>query len=61
MVEQETGQNTAEPLYIIVVDKPVTCALYADKNNFLQQEGWVEIILINSKAPKEDTLSGKTS
>ena len=35
MVEWETGEITEEPLPIIAVDDPVTCAAYAKKHLLL--------------------------
>ena len=39
-VEWGTGEITYEPLYIIAVDDPVTCAAYAKENDLLAVEGW---------------------
>ena len=40
LVSWETGESTYEPLHIIAVDDPVSCAIYAKKNNLLEEEGW---------------------
>ena len=40
MIEWETGEITAEPLSIIAVDDPVTCAIYAKQHNRLESNGW---------------------
>lgn len=40
MVEWETGEVTAEPLSIIAVDDPITCAICARDNNLLHLDGW---------------------
>ena len=40
MVEWETGEITEEPLSLIVVDDPVTCAEYAKKHDLLHLDGW---------------------
>jgi hypothetical protein len=40
MIELENGEITAEPLSIIGVDDPVTCALYAKENNLLNEPSW---------------------
>ena len=37
--EWETGEQTYEPLLIVAADDPVTCAIYAKKNNLLKEEG----------------------
>ena len=39
-VEWETGEITFEPLSIIAVDDPVTCAAYAKESDLLALEGW---------------------
>ena len=39
-VEWENGEITYEPLDIIAKDDPVTCAIYARKNNLLHLPGW---------------------
>ena len=36
MVEWEMGEITEEPLSIIAIDDPVTCAAYAKEHNLLQ-------------------------
>ena len=40
MVEWETGEITDEPLSLIAVDDPVTCAEYAKKHVLLHLDGW---------------------
>ena len=39
-VEWETGEITFEPLSVIAVDDPVTCATYAKKHDLLAVESW---------------------
>ena len=36
----ESGESTYEPLHIIAADDPVSCAIYAKKNDLLDTEGW---------------------
>ena len=40
MIECENGEVTAEPLQVIALDDPVTCANYAKENNCLGLPGW---------------------
>ena len=40
MIEWEGGEITSEPLSLIAKDNPVTCAIYASKNNLLDTPGW---------------------
>jgi hypothetical protein len=40
LIEWENGEITKEPLSIIAVDDPVTCAIYARENGLLNQPGW---------------------
>ena len=40
MVEWETGEITEQPLSLIAMDDPVTCATYAKKHNLLHLDGW---------------------
>ena len=40
LIEWENGEITKEPLSIIAVDDPVTCAIYARENGLLDQPGW---------------------
>ena len=40
LVSWEAGEATYEPLNIIAADDPVSCAIYAMKNNLLEEEGW---------------------
>ena len=40
MVAWEDGSHTYEPLKLIAADDPVTCAMYAKKNNLLETPGW---------------------
>ena len=40
MVGWEDGSHTYEPLKLIAADDPVTCAMYAKKNNLLETPGW---------------------
>jgi len=40
MIKWEGGEITNEPLNLIAKDDPVTCAIYASKNNLLDTDGW---------------------
>ena len=40
MVEWESGEVTYEPLTLISKDDPITCAVYAKKNDLLDTTGW---------------------
>jgi hypothetical protein len=40
LIEWENGEITKEPLSIIAIDDPVTCAIYARENGLLNQPGW---------------------
>ena len=40
MVEWENGETTYEPLTNIVLDDPVTCAVYAKEKQLLDTPGW---------------------
>ena len=40
MIEWENGETTSEPLSILAVDDPVTCAIYAKEMNLLDKDGW---------------------
>ena len=40
LVEWETGEQTMEPLNLVIADDPVTVACYAKENNMLDTEGW---------------------
>jgi hypothetical protein len=40
LIKWENGEITKEPLSIIAVDDPVTCAIYARENVLLDQPGW---------------------
>ena len=39
-VEWETMEITFEPLSVVAVDDPVSCALYAKENDLLDKPGW---------------------
>ena len=39
-MEWESGEKTWEPVKLIGLDDPVTVAIYAKKNNLLDQPGW---------------------
>ena len=39
MVEREIGETTTKLLSVTVADDPVTCDLYDDENDLLQQDG----------------------
>ena len=39
-VEWETGEITIEPLSVIAVDDPITCASYAKDMNLYDLDGW---------------------
>ena len=51
LVNWDSGESTYEPLDIIGKDDPVTCALYAKKNNLLDTPGWKRFkrIITNGK------------
>ena len=40
LVDWETGEKTYEPLSVLAVDDPVTCAMYARENEKLDIDGW---------------------
>jgi hypothetical protein len=40
LIKWENGEITKEPLSIIAVDGPVTCAIYTRENGLLDQSGW---------------------
>ncbi len=40
MIKWENGEDTSEPLTIIVANDPVTCAIYAKENDLLDLDGW---------------------
>ena len=40
LMSWNTGERTMEPLSVIGADDPVTCAIYAQKNNLLEKRGW---------------------
>jgi hypothetical protein len=40
MIEWENGETTTEPLSVIAIDDPITCAMYALENNLLDKPGW---------------------
>jgi hypothetical protein len=40
MVKWEDGSVTTEPLAIVASDDPVSCAIYAKKNDLLESPGW---------------------
>ena len=52
LVSWETGESTYEPLHIIAVDDPVSCAIYAKKNNLLEEEGWKRLKLLARRQKK---------
>jgi hypothetical protein len=39
-IEWESGEITYEPLNVIAIDDPTTCAAYAAKHNLLETPGW---------------------
>jgi hypothetical protein len=51
LIEWENGEITKEPLSIIAIDDPVTCAIYARENGLLNQPEWkrFEHIVKNEK------------
>ena len=51
-VNWENGEVTYEPLAIIAKSNPVTCAIYADKNNLLELEGWRQFKKIAKRQKK---------
>ena len=36
----ENGETSIEPLSLIAADDPVSCAIYARKNNLINLPGW---------------------
>ena len=52
MIEWENGEITSEPFNIIAADDPVTCAIYADKNDLLELPGWKRFRSIAKKRKK---------
>lgn len=40
LVNWETGESIYEPFHIIAADDPVTCEIYTNENNLLEEEGW---------------------
>ena len=40
LVDWETGEKTYEPLSVLAVDDPVTCATCAKENDLLHIDGW---------------------
>jgi hypothetical protein len=40
MIEWVNGETTTEPLSVIAIDDPITCAMYALENNLLDKPGW---------------------
>jgi hypothetical protein len=40
LMEWESGEITSEPLKVIAVDDPVSCAIYARENDLLDKPGW---------------------
>ena len=53
LVEWETGEQTMEPLNLVIADGPVTVACYARENNMLDTEGWRR--LKENSQKREDT------
>jgi hypothetical protein len=52
MVEWETGEVTTEPFKIVSADDPVTCAIYAFKNDLLDLPGWRQFKRIAKREKK---------
>ena len=42
-IEWENGEITWEPLSILAKDDPVTCAIYAEEHNLLEEDGWKKL------------------
>jgi hypothetical protein len=40
MIEWENGEITTEPLSVLAIDDPITCAMYALENNLLEKPRW---------------------
>jgi hypothetical protein len=40
VIEWEGGEITSEPLAVIAIDDPVSCAIYARENDLLDKPGW---------------------
>ena len=62
LVNWDSGESTYEPLDLIGKDDPVTCALYAKKNNLLDTPGWKRFkrIATNGKQYTQLTNQVKT-
>ena len=52
MIEWENGEITSEPLSVIAADDPVTCALYGEENNLLDQPVWKRFKRLAKKKKK---------
>ena len=42
-MDWENGEKTWEPLSLIKKDDPISCAIYAKKNNLLNEPGWTQL------------------
>jgi hypothetical protein len=61
MVEWEDGSVTAEPLAIVAADDPVSCAIYAKKNDLLEAPGWKRFKGIAKRQKKFLRMSNQAS
>ena len=43
LIEWETGEMTCEPLSNIIADDPYSCAVYAEKFDLLNTQGWKQL------------------
>ena len=56
LIEWETGEQTEEPLNLIIADDPLTVAQYAKDNNLLDTPGWKRLKRIASREKKLSRL-----
>ena len=54
LIEWETGEQTEEPLNLVIADDPITVAQYAKDNNLLDTPGWKRLKRIASREKKLD-------
>ena len=54
LVDWESGDKTYEPLSVLAVDDPVTCAMYAKENDLLHIDGWKRF---RNNAKRDKTLT----
>jgi hypothetical protein len=59
-IEWENGERTFEPLNVIAVDDPVTCALYAKDHDLLDKPGWKRFSRIARRQQKLIRMANQT-